>query len=102
MDNQPCRGERSAVASIILGIISCVFVVFVAIDDTAPIYAYCAIPICALGVLGIILAYISEARGYSGHLRIAGIILSWVGVLSSIAFLAYISGWIGSLLLKLI
>ncbi len=102
MDNQPRRGESCAIVSVILGITSCVFVILTYLFwQKAAIYFYLSIPAFALGVLGIIFAFIAAAKRNWGDLLISGIILSWVGVLSSVALLAITSGWLGNLLLKL-
>lgn len=102
MENQPRRGESCAIVSVILGITSCVFVILTYLFwQKAAIYFYLSIPAFVLGVLGIIFAFVSVAKGNWSNLLISGIILSWVWVLSSVALLAITSGWLGKLLLKL-
>lgn len=101
MENQPRRGESCAIVSVILGITSCVFVILTYLFGKSSHLFYLSIPAFVLGVLGIIFAFVSVAKGNWSNLLISGIILSWVGVLSSVALLAITSGWLGKLLLKL-
>lgn len=102
MDNQPRRGESCAIVSVILGITSCILAILTYLFwQQAAIYFYLSIPAFVLGVLGIIFAFVSVAKGNWSNLLISGIILSWVGVLSSVALLAITSGWLRKLLLKL-
>ena len=87
MDKQTRPGEGEAVASVVLGIISCVLV--------APLFLttlryntslYAAIPAGLSGFFGIVLSHISTKKGNCGNLRLAGLILSWVGAIFSVVF----------------
>ena len=82
MDKQTRPGENEAVASVVLGIVSCVLVVplFLPAQRYNPIL-YTAIP-----AFCIVLAHISTKKGNCGNLRLAGLILSWVGAIFSVVF----------------
>lgn len=88
MDKQTRPGENEAVASVVLGIVSCVLVVplFLTAQRYNPIL-YTAIPAGLSGFFGIVLSHISTKKGNCGNLRLAGLILSWVGAIFLCGFL---------------
>ena len=75
MDNQPRRGEGPAIASLVLGIISYLFL-FVYLF-TAQLFIGTVAVIA--GFIGIAAGNSAKHSGYFGGLRIAGTIVSWVG-----------------------
>ena len=87
MDKQTRPGENEAVASVVLGIVSCVLVVplFLTAQRYNPIL-YTAIPAGLSGFFCIVLSHISTKKGNCGNLRLAGLILSWVGAIFSVVF----------------
>ena len=87
MDKQTRPGENEAVASVVLGIVSCVLVVplFLTAQRYNPIL-YTAIPAGLSGFFGIVLSHISTKKGNCGNLRLAGLIRSWVGAIFSVVF----------------
>ena len=69
MDKQTRPGESSAIASLVLGIISCLL-----------IFVYLFTARLFIGAVAVIAAGNSAKHsGYFGGLRIAGTIVSWVG-----------------------
>ncbi len=77
MNNQPHSGEGPAIASLVLGIISCLSVLVYLFSR--PVYI--CIIIVITGFLGIVMAHASKNGGYTGGLRVAGAVVSWVGAI---------------------
>lgn len=75
MDNQSRPGEGPAIASLILGIIACLSV-FVYLFSTQ---LYTGVIAVITGFVGIVMGNAAKNSGYSGGLRIAGTVVSWVG-----------------------
>ena len=75
MDKQTRPGESSAIASLVLGIISCLL-----------IFVYLFTARLFIGAVAVVAGFIviaagnsAKHSGYFGGLRIAGTIVSWVG-----------------------
>lgn len=77
MNNQPHSGEGPAIASLVLGIISCLSVLVYLFSR--PVYI--SISIVITGFLGIVMGHASKNSGYTGGLRVAGTVVSWVGAI---------------------
>ncbi len=77
MNNQPHSGEGPAIASLVLGIISCLSVLVYLFSR--PVYI--SIIIVITGFLGIVMGHTSKNGGYTGGLRVAGTVVSWVGAI---------------------
>lgn len=77
MNNQPHSGEGPAIASLVLGIISCLSVLVYLVSR--PVYI--SIIIVITGFLGIVMGHASKNSGYTGGLRVAGTVVSWVGAI---------------------
>ena len=75
MDNQSHPGEGPAIASLILGIIACLSV-FVYLFSAQ---LYTGVIAVITGFVGIVMENAAKNSGYSGGLRIAGAVVSWVG-----------------------
>ena len=69
---QSKNGESYATASMVLGIAAIVFVF---------IFWFIS-PICA--VVSLVMSHIAKTRGYTGSMRTAGLVLSWVAIVLSI------------------
>lgn len=68
---QPGRsanGKPYAIASMVLGIVAVVFILFFWVIS----------PICA--VIGLVMSHMAKTRGYTGGMRTAGLVLSWVAI----------------------
>ena len=68
-------GEGSAIASLVLGIISCLTILVYAFSGRLSLGAIAVI----LGFVGIGAGNAAKNSGYRGGLRIAGTVVSWVG-----------------------
>lgn len=77
MNNQPHSGEGPAIASLVLGIISCLSVLVYLFSR--PVYI--SIIIVITGFLGIVMGHASKNGGYTGGFRVAGTVVSWVGAI---------------------
>ncbi len=75
MDKQTHPGEGSAIASLVLGIISCLTILVYAFSGRLSLGAIAVI----LGFVGIGAGNAAKNSGYRGGLRIAGTVVSWVG-----------------------
>ncbi len=78
MNSQPHSGEGPAIASLVLGIISCLSVLVYLFSR--PVYII-SIIIVITGFLGIVMGHASKNSGYTGGLRVAGTVVSWVGAI---------------------
>ena len=77
MNSQPHSDEGPAIASLVLGIISCLSVLVYLFSR--PVYI--SIIIVITGFLGIVMGHASKNSGYTGGLRVAGTVVSWVGAI---------------------
>ena len=92
MDKQTRPGEGSAIASLVLGIISCLTILVYAFSGRLSLGAIAVI----LGFVGIGAGNAAKNSGYRGGLRIAGPVVSGLG-----AFFGAIC-WVMLLFLKMV
>lgn len=79
MDNNSNSGESSAITSLVLGIVSCLLFPFSIFTGSL----YLCVISALSGFIGVAAANAAKKRGYTGGVRIAGQVVSWIGGISS-------------------
>lgn len=82
MENEKTPGKGLAIASLVLGIIAVALWFF----------GYSSIVSVVLGIIGIILASSAKKKGFDGGVRVAGLVLSIIGLIGgAVAFVACVA-----------
>ena len=86
-NNQNIPGKNKAVASMVLGIISVVLWFF----------GYSAIVSVILGIIGLVLSSKAKEEGYDDNIRMAGFVLSLIGLIGGAFFFVACVACVGML-----